>query len=89
MNKQLDALEKRRADINRKIQRLKTQEAKKNRQGETRKKILIGSAIVAKIKSGEWPENRMIEMMDKYLTKERDRVLFGLEKKEIIEDGDL
>jgi hypothetical protein len=75
---QLEKLEKRKADIQRKIQRIKSAESKKKRQEETRRKILIGSAILSRVKKGEWPEDRMLAMMNEYLNKERDRELFAL-----------
>lgn len=74
----LAALEDRRAKVNAEIRRIKAQESKKQRQEDTRRKILIGSAVLARVKSGEWPEDKMLEMLDRYLTKERDRALFDL-----------
>ena len=76
---QLAKLEKRKADIQRKIQRIKSAESKKKRQEETRRKILIGSAVLSRIKKGEWSEDKMLAMMNEYLTKDRDRELFGLD----------
>ncbi len=75
---QLEKLEKRKADIQRKIQRIKSAESKKKRQEETRRKILLGSAVLSRIKKGEWPEDKMLAMMNEYLTKDRDRELFSL-----------
>lgn len=75
---QLEKLEKRKADIQRKIQRIKSAESKKKRQEETRRKILLGSAVLNRIKKGEWPEDKMLAMMNEYLIKDRDRELFGL-----------
>ncbi len=75
---QLEKLEKRKADIQRKIQHIKSAESKKKRQEETRRKILLGAAVLSRIKKEEWPEDKMLAMMNEYLTKERDRELFGL-----------
>ena len=54
-------------------------EAAKKRADDTRRKILVGAAILAKVESGEWPEKKMLAMMDSALTRKDDRALFGLE----------
>ncbi len=47
--------------------------------GDVRRKILVGAAILAKVERGEWPESRLLELMDKELTRAHDRELFGLQ----------
>ncbi len=79
LDSQLAKLEKRKADIQRKIQRIKSAESKKNRQEETRRKILLGAAVLDRVKKGEWAEDKMLAMMSEYLNKDRDRELFGLD----------
>ena len=59
--------------------RARTAENKQNRADETRRKILVGAAILAKVERGEWPKDKMLEMMDKHLVRADDRNLFGLE----------
>ena len=81
MNKQLEALEKRRADINRKIQRIKHAEVKKKRQEETKRKILIGALIQNQIKNGKYNEELMLKALDEFLTRDHERALFNLETK--------
>lgn len=58
--------------------RAKAAENKQKRAADTRKKILVGAAILAKIERGEWPKNKMLEMMDQQLTRADDRLLFDL-----------
>ena len=53
--------------------------AKKRRADDTRRKILVGAAILAKVESSEWPEKKMLAMMDSALTRKDDRALFGLD----------
>lgn len=61
--------------------------AKKERTDDTRRKILVGAAILAKVERGEWQKERLIEMMDKVLEREGDRALFSLpEKKKTPQD---
>lgn len=61
--------------------RIKASEAKQKRVSDTRRKILVGAAILAKVERGEWPREKMLEMMDKNLTRTDDRILFDLIEK--------
>jgi len=58
--------------------RVKTAEAKQKRADDTRRKILVGAAILAKVERGEWPKDKMLEMMGQQLTRDDDRALFDL-----------
>ena len=51
---------------------------KRQRSDDTRRKILVGAVILAKVEHGEWPKERLREWMDKALTRADDRALFGL-----------
>lgn len=55
-------------------------ESKAKRSMDTRRKILIGAAILAKVERGEWPHDKLLAMLDAALTREDDRELFGLPK---------
>lgn len=67
--------------------RQRAAKAKKERTDDTRRKILVGAAILAKVERGEWQKDRLIEMMDKVLEREGDRALFSLpEKKKTPQD---
>src|SRR5471032_3065962 len=57
--------------------RVKTAEAKQKRADDTRRKILVGAAILSKVERGEWPKDKMLEMMGQQLTRPDDRALFG------------
>ncbi|NHZ45034.1 mobilization protein [Massilia aquatica] len=58
--------------------RSKAAENKQKRAADTRRKILVGTAILAKIERGEWPKDKMLEMMSQQLTRDDDRALFDL-----------
>lgn len=58
--------------------RRRAAESKVKRSQDTRRKILVGAAILAKVERGEWPETRLLEMMSKTLTRADDRALFDL-----------
>ncbi len=58
--------------------RLKATETKQKRADDTRRKILVGAAILAKVERGEWPKAKMLEMMGQQLTRPDDLALFEL-----------
>lgn len=60
------------------VAREKAAEKKRQRSEETRRKILVGAVILAKVERGEWPQERLRELLDKALTRADDRALFGL-----------
>jgi len=65
-----------------KILRQKRQQQAKltneKRKRETRQKVLIGAAILAKIEAGEWSRENLSRLLDGYLTRDDDRALFDL-----------
>jgi ferric-dicitrate binding protein FerR (iron transport regulator) len=65
--------------------RKRTEESKRKRTDDTRRKILVGAAILAKVERGEWPESRLLDMMDKVLTRPDERTLFALSQKKSID----
>ena len=62
--------------------RKRAAESKKLRAAETRRKILVGAAILAKVERGEWPKDRLLNLMDETLTRVDDRKLFDLDARE-------
>ena len=60
------------------VARERAAEKKRQRSEETRRKILVGAVILAKVERGEWPRERLRELMDQALTRADDRALFGL-----------
>jgi multidrug resistance efflux pump len=52
--------------------------AKVTRQQDTRRKILVGAAILSKVDRGEWPKDKLLAMLDSALTRDDDRALFEL-----------
>ena len=57
----------------------RAQESKLERQKDTRRKILVGAAILAKVAREEWPRDKLLAMMDATLTRADDRALFDLQ----------
>jgi hypothetical protein len=58
--------------------RKRTEESKRKRTDDTRRKILVGAAILAKVERGEWPQARLMDMLNATLTRPDDRALFDL-----------
>ena len=60
--------------------RKRAAESKAKRSQETRRKILVGAAILAKVERGEWPQDKLLAMLDASLIRADDRALFDLPK---------
>ena len=58
--------------------RKRAAESKAKRSIDTRRKILVGAVVLAKVERGEWPQERLRELMDQALTRADDRALFEL-----------
>ena len=58
------------------------QAAHDKRKQDTRRKLLIGAAWLNELDRGEWTEQEMLELMDRFLTRKQDRELFDLPEKE-------
>jgi large subunit ribosomal protein L7/L12 len=70
--------------------RQKAVESKKKRADETRRKILAGALVLELMEEKEETKRRFMEQLDKFLTRDDDRALFGLYPKgqETITTGD-
>ena len=53
-------------------------ETKEERAKDTRRKILVGAAILTKVERGEWPKDKLLAMLDSALIRADDRALFDL-----------
>jgi hypothetical protein len=72
------------------LARLKTKEVTDKRKAENRMKILLGAFLLKKIESDEVAKNNLNNELDKYLTRDDDRSLFGLspiEKPEVTKNA--
>jgi hypothetical protein len=71
----LEQLKVRQLRLENRIRYLASRQARRD---ETRRKILIGAVILAKIERGEFDERKLRAMLDSALTRKDDRELFGL-----------
>jgi hypothetical protein len=53
-------------------------EAQRERKAETRRRILVGGVVLAKVRQGEIAEEQLRRWLDQGLTRADDRALFGL-----------
>lgn len=83
-----EQLEKKLSEIKAQIAKLNAKEAQETRKQETRKKILLGAWVLSKIKSDNAYAEKIQAEMDKFLTQERDRKLFGLAIKTELREGE-
>ena len=82
MPSKLELLLEKEAQLKAQIQQAKAAERTLEKKKDTRRKILIGAAVMARVNNGEWPQHDLLMMMDGFLTRPNERELFGLETDE-------
>lgn len=76
MNTNLDALLKRREQLDARIQAAEARLRKQRRATDTRRKVLVGAAVLAAIEGGDDDlRARIVRVLDTGLTRERDRAV--------------
>ena len=74
----IEKLKSKQAVLKARLDLLENRAKAKERKLETRRKILVGSYFIEKhINKNEYHE--LVKLMDKYLTRESDRKVFGLD----------
>lgn len=79
MSSKLERLLEKEAQLKAQIQQAKAAERTLEKKRDTRRKILIGAAVLARVQNGQWPESDLKMMMDGFLTRPHERELFGLD----------
>lgn len=74
-------LNRRLAQIEAEIARVKALASKEERKKDTRRKILVGGMVLDLVKSGEIGEEQLKRWLDKMLSNPHDRALFDLPPK--------
>ncbi len=59
--------------------RQRTLESRRKRKDDTRRKILVGAIVLAKVEQGELDSAQLRRWLDGALTRDDDRQLFGIE----------
>lgn len=78
LNEQLARLEKQKEKAERKIRELRQQEKVQARKNENRRKVLIGAMMLEKVKQQKYSQADLLEEMNRFLTRDNERALFGL-----------
>jgi hypothetical protein len=74
-------LEQEKAKLERLTARQAATESKARRAKDTRRKILLGSVVLARVSRGAWSQAQLIDLANE-LTRPDDRALFGLPPRE-------
>ncbi len=80
MDKKIESLKKKRAQLNARIQKLQAQQKLKQRKQDTRRKILIGAYTLEQAKT-KGTEEILYQEMLKYLKRDIDKALFTTQEK--------
>jgi hypothetical protein len=75
LSTELEQLEARRQRLE---ARRRTLAARRSRAADTRRKILVGAIVLAKVEQGVMDGKRLRRWLDQALTRPQDRGLFGL-----------
>ena len=82
----IDTLEQRLRELRARHQkseaRRRTVESRRSRRDETRRKILVGAIVLAKVEQGVLEESVLRRWLDGALTRADDRALFALDGRE-------
>ncbi|CAN5759743.1 hypothetical protein BH24DEI2_BH24DEI2_10490 [soil metagenome] len=75
----IEALRKEEERLKIKLRKLKAQQTAAERRDATRRKILIGSALLNAVDAGEVSEAFLGGLLNRYITRKRERAFLGLE----------
>ncbi|AFY72013.1 50S ribosomal protein L7/L12-like protein (plasmid) [Thalassoporum mexicanum PCC 7367] len=74
--KSAEKLEQELKKLKAKQQKISAKLSAQKRKDDTRRKILVGATIMAQVERGDFPEDVLIDILDKHLVRPRDRELF-------------
>jgi len=82
LDDQISTLQERLAQLKARQQRLEARqravESQRERKADTRRKILLGGVLLAKVRAGEISQEQLRAWLDPALTRAEDRALFEL-----------
>ena len=78
MATRLEKLLKKEQQLKAQIQQAQAIERTKQKKQDTRRKFLVGAAILAQVESGEFEQENLLTILDAFLTRPSERELFGL-----------
>lgn len=78
VQKKIESLSEKKRQLEERQIKLKIRSDREEHARDTRRKILMGAALLAEAKNEDNGDDFIKEMMDRYLTRIDDRALFGL-----------
>ena len=82
LNEPIDTLETKLQQLKVRRERIEARRrtllSKRERAADTRRKILVGAIVLAKVEQGDFDQRTLRRWLDKALTRADDRKLFGL-----------
>ena len=82
MTNRLESLQRKQSQIRAQIQQIQARERTKEKKKQTRRKFLVGEAILSEVESGRFEQADLISIMYRFLSTKNhinDKALFGLE----------
>ena len=77
----ISELEKQRDQINARLQKERTKFSAQKRKDDTRRKIIVGAALLAHAEHDDTVKAQLWRILDQHVTRPQDRTLLGLEKR--------
>ena len=74
----IESLRERKAKLDRELKALENKERSETRKRDTRRKVLAGAWLLNQVELGLFNETTLLQGLDQYLEKPRDRELFEL-----------
>jgi len=78
MTSRIERLQKQRDQLNARLQTERAKLAKKQRADDTRRKILIGAAILKAVDAGEIRQDQLKAILKKHLSRTNERKFMGV-----------
>ena len=77
MTSKLERLEKQRSQLEARIRAAKAKETQRERKADTRRKILVGACVMARMETNDLLRKDVMRWLEKDLKRDVDRAMFG------------
>ena len=84
----LRKMKEQQARINAKVQRAEARKRDRDRKHRTQKAVLAGLMVLDRVERGALPEQLFLRDMDEFLSRDRERAVFGLPPRPNREKGE-
>lgn len=80
-SEKLKKLEEQKIRAEKRLAAFRHQQKAEEKKADSRRKVLIGEAVVQAVSDGKMTEQLLGEILEQYITKDRDREFLGLAEK--------